>query len=223
MTPVTKTLWENIRFLRQFQFPWRFLSVLAFTSAVLGGFALQNISFLQKRIIYLSLIAFTILSTIFYWAPYQGYQKIHAEDFWNYSGSTNYFAEVNTIWMDQEPKAFPKKRIEIIAGEGAVSNQQFLHLKHTFQITATEDSTVLDRTYFFPGWMVYVDAKPSPIQFQDQNYRGLIIFSVLKGTHSVTILRQEDKIERISDGISLLAIFGLIGGALFWRRKVRMK
>lgn len=210
--PISKPLWENIKFLRQFQFPWRFLSIIIFTSSVLSAFAIQKIALLRKKYTYIVITGLVIVSTIFYWAPYQGYQKIDEKYYYNYPGSTNYFAEVNTIWMAHEPVEFPKKRVEIIAGNGTISNIKIAPLTHVSTVDAKTTVTLVDRTYFFPGWKVMIDNVSVPIEFQDQNYRGLITFNVPTGNHNVIVSYGEDKIQKASDFISIIAAAILIMG-----------
>ncbi|MDP3940857.1 MAG: 6-pyruvoyl-tetrahydropterin synthase-related protein [bacterium] len=220
--PITKPLWENISVIRQFQYPWRLLSIICFTSAFASAFVIIKYPILQKKTVYFVLSGLVIFSTVVYWAPYQGYQKVSQEAFWNYPKSTNYFAEVNTIWMADEPRAFPKNRIEIIAGDASVSDIKIAQTTHSFLVNAREPSTVLDRTYFFPGWRVLVDSAEVPMQFQDQNYRGLITFAVPQGNHKVTVFKGENKLEIISDGISIATGIVLIGGWFFFQKKQKI-
>ena len=51
-----------------------------------------------------------------------------------------------------------------------------------------------------------VDGRPKVIEFQDQNYRGLITFYVDKGKHSVNIIYENTKIRKFADAISLVSL-----------------
>lgn len=224
MQPITKPLWENLSLLRQFQFPWRLLSILCFITAIAASFALTHIKILQKKIVYLCLIAAIILSTVYYWSPYQGYQKFSQKFFWNYPGSTNYFAEVNTIWMAHEPVEFPKRRVEIIGGNADLNNIRLSSTLHEFSVNAVNNVALLDRTIFYPGWRVFVDSKSVPIQFQDQNHRGMITFNVPTGNHTVAVQYSENKLQRVSDIVTLFsALLLVIGVFVFPRLKLYEK
>lgn len=214
MHPITKPLWENIKHLRQFQFPWRFLSIIIFTSSVLSAFAIINLKFLRKKSVYAFCIFAIIFSTIFYWAPYQGYQKIDEKYYWNFPDSTNYFAEVNTIWMAHEPTEYPEKRIDLVSGKAVISDIKLSPTKHTYIVTASNETFIVDRTYFYPGWKVTVDGKKVPIQFQDQNYRGLITFNVPEGKHYVVVQYSSNMISKISNTITLIALMILLIGII---------
>lgn len=220
MQPITKPLWENFHYLRQFQFPWRFLSVLIFTTSVAAGFVIPK-NLLKNTKIFIVLLILIITSTFFYWWPYQGYQDIDEKHYRNYPGSTNYFAEVNTIWMAHEPMQFPKNRIEVIGGNAKLSNIKIRPEQYSFNASSTNDSQILVNNFFYPGWRARVDEKPSPIEFQDGNHRGLITFRLPKGDHEVVVEYQENRISKISNVITLLSVFLLIVGFIvhFYKKR----
>lgn len=212
MTPITKPLWENIEHLRQFQFPWRFLSILIFTTSVAGGFLAQNLSVILRKKTYISIVVLIILSTFFYWWPYQGYLKINENYYRNYPGSTNYFAEVNTIWMEKEPQNYPKERIEVIGGKATLADVSIKPESQSFTVAAQNEVHILSNTYFYPGWKVTANNQNVPIEFQDSNHRGLITFHLPQGTHNVTVTYSENKISKISNVLSVVAIGILLIG-----------
>lgn len=214
MNPITKIIWEKVSIIRQFEFPWRLLAIICFTSALASSFAISKLQFLRKNIVYSSLILLIILSTVYYWSPYQGYQNFKEDYFWNFPGTTTYFAEINTIWMASEPTEFPKKRIDIVAGKARILNIKLSSINHEYLVEAENNSTIVDKTFFYPGWKVTVDEKPVKIQFQDQNYRGLITFNVSTGKHKVRVFYTEDKLQRFSDVISILIVLSLAIGAI---------
>lgn len=221
MQPVTKFLWEKLSVLRQFQFPWRLLSIITFTSAWASAFVFEKIKFLHKNFAFIILIFFIITSTFAYWRPYQGYQKISQSYFWNYPLSTNYFGEVDSIWMAGAPKGYPKNRIDLIGGQAKISEVKISPEMHSFFINTAKNAKILDRTQFYPGWRVTVDNKPIVIEFQDQNNRGLITFDVPAGNHKVIVKYQENRLQKLSDIISISSFVLLIIGFIIFRcRKI---
>ncbi|OGH12038.1 MAG: hypothetical protein A2857_03510 [Candidatus Levybacteria bacterium RIFCSPHIGHO2_01_FULL_36_15] len=218
MQPVTKPIWENVSFIRQFQFSWRLLAVICFTSSLTSVFIYQ-MKFFQKRMVYFGLIILIIISTVYYWVPYQGYQKVSQEFYWNYPKSTNYFGEINSIWMAGEPKEYPKSRIDIIAGQAEVSNVKLFPELHRFLVSAKTQATLLDYTQFYPGWKVIVDNNPASIQFQDMNHRGLITFNVPAGDHIVSVQYTQNRLQTASNLISILLVLVLVTGIFIYRGK----
>ena len=203
MLSVSTPFWENISILRQFQYPWRLLSVITFISA-LAGFALPKI--ITSRFMIVCIGLFAICSTIYYWSPPQGYQTINESDYWNYPLTTNYYGEVDTIWSEGPAKAYPKEKIELIAGSAAITTLRRTSTTHEYLVQATTAATLLDNTEYFPGWNVMVNNHKTVIQFQDPNHRGLITFNVPSGTSRVSVEWRENARRLLADYISIFSI-----------------
>lgn len=218
MQPISKPLWENISILRQFQYPWRLLSVITFITA-LAGFSI--IKTIKSRLVIILIGLFTICSTIYYWVPPQGYQTINENDYWNYPLTTNYYGEVDTIWSEGPAKDYPKEKIELIAGIATIRETKRTSTTHTYTVDATTPITLLDNTEYFPGWNVFVNNVKTPIQFQDPNHRGLITFDVPSGSSTVTVKWRENKTRLVADYISIISIGIIIVLPYIYRKKLR--
>ncbi len=209
MLPVSKIVWGEISILRQFQFPWRFLSVIVFSSS-LASFFLFSIPFIKKKNFYLGTIFLVVITSIWYWNPSLGFEKVNESYYWNFPLNTTYYGETDVIWSAGPAKSYPKKRIEIISGKGTVND--FIKENHcqTFTVNAKTDLSILSHTQYFPGWEVSIDGirHTNAVQFQDPNHRGEIVFSVPKGKHAVRLQFTETKIRYIADSISAV-IFSL--------------
>ncbi|QQS44085.1 hypothetical protein IPM65_00565 [Candidatus Roizmanbacteria bacterium] len=221
MQPISEPLWEKITFIRQFQYPWRFVGILTFTTALLGAYVLRDILFLKNRSVFIALSILIIGSTVYYWRPLQGFQSFDRAFYWEYPLTTNYFSEVNTIWMAEEPTDYPAKRTEVIGGEARILSADRKSTMHTYEIEAETPAIVLDRTYFFPGWKVFVDGKETPIQFQDPAYAGMITFQVPEGKHTVVVQFEQSKIQQAGNMISLgtLTVLAAVAVALYRRQR----
>lgn len=213
MQPVSKPLWAQISMLRQFQFPWRFLSAVVFATSLLSV-SFLSFDFFKKKLVYLTVLFLVILSSIFYWRPPEGFDKIDEGYYWNYPLNTTYYGETDVIWSAGPKSAYPASRVEAISGEGKISNFTKKSNLHTFLVEAKTDLNLVDHTQYFPGWRVYVDQEKVPIQFQDPNHRGEIEFSVPKGKHEVRAKFEESKIRLIADVISIMA-FALLASIYF--------
>lgn len=210
MQPIAKPIWEKITFIRQFQYPWRFVGILTFTTALLGAYMIKDLHFLKGKSVFITVSTLVIVSTVYYWKPIQGYESHDHAFYWDYPMTTNYFSEVNTIWMAEEPTTYPAKRIEIIRGEATILSATRKSTVHQFEISAETESTILDRTYFFPGWKVLVDGTEVPIQFQDPAYAGMITFQIPEGKHHVVVQFEQSRIEQASNILSLSTLIGLL-------------
>lgn len=214
MSQLSFPLWENISFLRQFQFPWRFLSLIVFATALLGAYVLE---YLKKFFWILAIII--IISSISYWFPKEGYDKIDEQYYWNFPLNTTYYGETDVIWSAGPAKSYPKNRVAIIEGEGEIQNLSKKSNRQIFSLRGNTDVSVVSNTQYFPGWRVYVDNASIPIEFQNQNYRGLITFTAPKGNHAVRIQFEESKIRLAADLISIVAAIVVAATLFFFRKK----
>lgn len=211
MNPLSTPIWERVSFLRQFQFPWRLLSVIVFATSLLGS-TLFDLQWMKKPYVFVLSILVIIGATMFYWIPTQGFDKNVKEDFfWNYPLNTTYFGETDVIWSAGPANKYPKDRIEIIEGKATISNFKKSTQQQTFNISAQTKSRIVSHTQYFPGWRVYVDGSKTPIEFQDQNWRGLLTFIVPEGNHSVRIQFEETAIRLIANIISIVSSIVLVG------------
>lgn len=207
-SPMSKILWENISILRQFQFPWRFLSIIVFSSSLLS-IAYLSFKFFTHKFTYSLLIFAVVISTIFYWRPQLGIDRINRDYYWNFPLDTTYYGETNVIWSAGSASSYPKSRVQVI-GEGEVTNFNKKSNLHKFTINANKDVLIIDNTQYFPGWKVYIDNNQVPIQFQDPNWRGLITFNVSRGVHQVKVAFEETKIRLFADLASLATLLTLL-------------
>ena len=213
MQPVSKPLWERISFLRQFQFPWRFLSVVSFATALLSVVFLKLPIFRNTRV-YIVLLLLVIATTVFYWRPSLGYDKIDQSYYWNFPLTTTYFGETDVIWSAGPAKAYAKEPVEVISGNATVSAYTRKTQLHTFTVDVQTGARLVDHTQYFPGWRVTVDGKPETVEFQDQNWQGQITFPVSEGKHTVQVAFGESKLRLFADFVSLGTFLSLMVGLL---------
>jgi len=219
MQPVSKPLWEHVPVIRQFQFPWRFLAVIAFTTSLSVYFLFSSLKIIQNPKIYILFILLISFSTAYYWKPFQGYVPAQEKQYWEYPLTTNYNSEFNTVWMGGEPDSFPANRIEVVGGKGEITDKKLSSTKHSYTINAQNQVTIADRTYFFPGWKLSVDGKYKEIQFQDHTYQGLITFTVDPGIHTVVVQYRQSGIAQLGNLISIFILTGMILRSLLgWMR-----
>lgn len=218
MQPVSQFLWTTIPILRMFQFPWRLLNVTTFSLAILGACVFIS----KKTPVYIlaALLTATVASTAVYFRPPLGMDQIDEKYYWDYPLNTTYFGETDIIWSAGPAGSYPESRFEVVGGSGKISNPVKKGTFHTFTVTAENDVQIVDRTQYFPGWRVYVEGKKTPIEFQDQNWRGLITFRVPQGTHTVRVVWEESPVRRIAEAVTLLS---LITAVVLYGMGVRKK
>jgi hypothetical protein len=104
--------------------------------------------------------------------------------------STNF----NTIWSsNSEDYEVKTVQAQIIAGVGELKVIEQKNSSRVYQTNSNEELRLIDYTFYFPGWTVYVDGKPTEIEFQDLNYRGLITYRVPDGSHQIKVSYEHTK------------------------------
>lgn len=208
MNSKSEIFWKNNSFLRQFQFPWRFLGMICFATSISAASFLKTWVCKNKYLYYL-LIFIIIISSVSYWRPILGYLKLNENYYWNFPLNTTFYGETDVIWSAGPAKSYPKQRVEIIDGIGIIKNFLKRSNQHTFTVDLKKDSYMIDHTQYFPGWKVFVDGKSVPIQFQNQNYRGEITFLAPEGLHNIIVSFGETKIRFLADMLSLFAFVAI--------------
>lgn len=217
MLPPSLFIWNHFSLLQKFQFPWRFLTMSVFTSAIIGALLANMVS---RSYAYAgSIIA--VLLTVSYWKV-PGY-LIKPDSFFSglYAGTTD-TGESSPIWSIRFMEAFPKSHVEVIGGKASVVEKKRTTTEHDYVVTAEGQATLRENTVYFPGWKVISDNKELPIQFQDPNNRGVIAFTLQKGVHTVRVVFTDTKIRTLSGLLSLMSLFitailGILNKRL-WKR-----
>lgn len=212
MQPISIGFWAHSALLRQFQFSWRLLGIVAFFTSMLS-ICYFIFPFMKKQWMYITVLCLVIGSTAFYWIPPLGYNKVDESYYWNFPLTSTYFGETDVIWSAGPAKSYPKQRVEFISGGGAISHFSKKTQTQRFIVSANEQSQLVDHIEYFPGWRAYVNSHNVPIQFQDPNWRGQLIFSVPKGISSVVVSFGETPLRFITDILSVIAVIILL---LLW-------
>ncbi len=203
--PVSGFFWEKIPLLRQFQFPWRFMSVIVITTTLQCAVVIASLKIFKNKLIVVGLIVLTIISTVAYWKTPFGYDKVREADYWNYPRTTTYYGETDSIWAEHPASSYPRIQVETIGGTGEIKNLFRGQTVHKFQVLAQTDVHLIDHTWYFPGWRVFANGKEIPVEFQDPNHRGIITFRLPQGEHIVRVEFTKTKDRLISEIISVTA------------------
>lgn len=222
MTEFSVRIWQHITFIQKFQFPWRLLSVSVFLTSTIGALAVVG-SGSKRHITACILGIMTIISTYPMWHA-QTYKR-YPESFFTtvYAGTTD-TGESSPIWSIRFMEQRSAAPIEIISGIGKIEIYNRVSTSHQYKVFAETEISLVENTLYFPGWNVYVDGEITPVEFQNPNHRGLMIFTVPAGSHVVNIVFGKTKVRTIADGISWASgVFFVIflGTMYLWPHKKR--
>lgn len=218
--PVSNFVYEFITVLKKFQFPWRFLSLGVFSSAVVAGIVFDSVKNIKaKRTILLLGLLFILMYSYKMWQP-NGY--LYRDDsFYSsiYDGTTD-TGESSPLWSTRFMEKRAGEPSSIIDGEGVVQEVGRTSTSHKYLITIKSDTArVRENTVYFPGWTVYDNKKVVDIEYQDPGNRGLITYNLGKGTHGVEVKFEDTKIRRFSNLLTISAFGILVIGYFYFKFK----
>jgi hypothetical protein len=213
MTPGSDFLYRHISFLSGIQFPWRFLIVLVFIAPVFLAYMIDHLKYK-----YLTLLALITVIAIL------RFPQLYGKNYVEFPQSRYSFAKVNphgtdmsTMWSG-ESSQYPvaEQKIKIVEGAGTISNVEITPTSRKFILNATSDVRVVDYTFYFPGWNLFVNDAPTEIVYQDPGYRGVMTYRVPAGKYAISLLYKDTKIRFIGKVLSLVAIVCSVGIALLY-------
>lgn len=212
-TDYSLIFYQNINILSNIQFPWRMLSLFIFLPPIIVAYILNQFDEQKTRILALCLIAFFAFTRF----P-QLYSKNNTDHpFSRYLFTTVnlHSTNMNTIWTG-ETVDYPVKTVkpEIIEGKGKIVTRIQSNSWRRYTVDNQTPTRMVDYTFYFPGWRVWVDGQLTDIQFQDPNYRGVITYNVPAGKHDVYVRFTDTKVRMLGNLISLAAVIGFI--LAFW-------
>lgn len=197
--PFSAEFW-NIPPLSWFDFPWRFLTPLAFF------LALSSIFLTTHRVTKFigGILAFlTVILSI---------------NFINVSSSVNnpdtYYAtndatttsmdELMPVWVTSKPSNRYSQKIEVEKGRAQLYNLMYNSSSIKFRVIASTPSTIKVNTIYYPGWKFYINNKEIPVDYK--NPEGLMKLDVAAGSVDVIGLFRETNIRLWSNIITLISI-----------------
>lgn len=218
--PVSNFAWHLSSLLPKFQFPWRFLSYIVIGTSLLGGLVTETLK--KHRAFLAVLVVLPIVTTIPYWriaGPSSLTEQFLTVD---YVGTSD-TGETTPVWAIRFQEKKAKAPVEVVSAPDRdfveIIPGKRLQERHMFRVVAKGSARLVDNTLYFPGWTVYVDGNKTPIEFHDENWRGLITFPIEPGTHDVVVIFEETLLRKVSNAISLVTAAFL--AYMFLRRESR--
>ncbi|MBU2632445.1 hypothetical protein KKG52_01900 [Patescibacteria group bacterium] len=201
-TKYSDIFFQKIFFLNNIQFPWRFLSVLIFIPPIIFAFLYDLFS---KKIIALLLIS--IVAFLSFGQLYGKNFSIYPNKSYLSSKENLYSIQMNTIWTGKSEN-YPDREEQggIIMGKGEITRYVLKNSSRNYDVYANTPLRMIDRTFYFPGWNVYVDNVKTDIEFQDPNYRGVITYNVPAGKHTVLVAFEDTKIRLFGKILSIISL-----------------
>lgn len=212
-------IWEAIPTMAFIQFPWRFLSISVFITAIAGA---AITPYLKKRvnIIYFILILVSVIISFQYFKPKEYTDDSFFDKFLNRETTrkgVDLTKDYLPIWVqtiDGELFHVPKSQ----EGKIEVANFQKQTSKATAEIKVLSDASIIVPIAYFPGWTV--TANGNIINQENPTEQGLIKFKLPAGNYQVQFEFKDTRIRIIGNLISIISAITL---AIFLTLKVFKK
>lgn len=220
-TAASLPVWERFSVLWFIQYPWRYLSVTSFATAIL---ALTAATVIPKNYL-LGLMAVMIVFNWQYLAP-AAYLPRNNFTF----GSTN-FPHTDPM-MGLEPGYFPATvtqtntdpslpRFQVVQGKAEIKSLTEKTTKQEFTAEVKTPATIRVNTHYFPGWQAKIDdgKEISLITPGYNNPEGNMEITLTPGDYTVSLEFTKTQLRKLADYLSLGTALGLAVLAIFSRSR----
>lgn len=212
-------VWDRILLLAYLQFPWRFLTIIAFVFSVMTG---AVVIYLKKYrlLVGLLMILGVIMISVNYFRPSSWHEITDQEKFsgelWEKQVTASIF-DYLPIYAKMPPAERAPEQPEVIEGEAEILDfEKGTDWQKGKIEVKSEQAKVRLPLFYFPKLEVKIDERPS--LFDYQNDLGLVIFEVNKGRHDFYVQLKNTPVRTIGDFLTVSS-FLLIGGWLVYGKR----
>lgn len=221
MLSPSKFLWDHLPLLPFVQFPWRFLMVTVPALTLIATIGLdawaQSVSRRgwQRAAMYIGIPIVLIGTSL--WAVKDDWhinQEVNIElppgD--ALEGTTTWAGEQATRWLVPKPTAIPAQHVEGLEAntQPTVQLQQWKTDRHEYSVSAPNPMTVVEHTMYYPGWKLWINGEETPIDYQNSQAPGQIVFSLPQGQSTIKTQLTESPSRLAMDRLSLFTLAGVI-------------
>ena len=219
MTPVSIFVWIMIKPMQTIQFPWRFTSFVLPFGTIIVVYALDLIGKLMKEkvsiggykfLFYCLALVFSLLVYVdvvnmyrWKWVPEQSLLKAAIYVLW---GNEEYRPNItgDPNWKQINFKSDFSPSIASSNPAADIAPIKWLSHERIFQVFSPEQHQIRLRTFYFPGWNVYVDGNKVDLSM-DPKY-GSIVVQVPAGKHKLVAKFELTPLRKSSAYVSLAAL-----------------
>lgn len=202
--PQSDFVWK-MPFLSEINYPWTMLAPIGFLISLLSGFLASKAGLIRYLLLILSVIS------IFLFLPYarpQLYFDKGDSFYLTNDATTTSSREYTPLWVKNMPNRRPENKIEIIRGNGEVSNLIYNSKKLSFNVATENNVKVRINTIYYPGWKLFIDGRQAKIDFKNDN--GVMDVLLTKKNHYVNFVFLETPFRFFADAVSVVSMLVLL-------------
>ncbi|MFH1487217.1 MAG: glycosyltransferase family 39 protein, partial [Chloroflexota bacterium] len=204
-------LWQWIPLLPYLEFPWRFLALVAASTAFICGFPVLVLKSGDKRLTN-GLMGGIIVALLVLNFPHArperfleardtdyGPREIAARDI-----AVTTAREYEPVWVRERPRSPVGERLVVMEGNARVAVVRVSPTHYEFLAVVTERARLRVNTFYFPGWSLSVNRVEQPVDYS--NPQGLMEFTLEPGDHHVQVHFGDTPIRFWATAVSFLAL-----------------
>ena len=219
---ISDIVWEAVKPMAFFQYPWRFLLMTSFFSSFISGASIWILNKFIKNnyIIYLiSFFAFVMIVFV-------SFKFFYPQVFLNVTSSdyTNQYTlgwTTSNITSEYMPKDFQKPEnpnglanfSKLSSKDLVISNLSRNTKNLSMDIRADKSSLFLLPVAYFPSWRASLDGKNTTVL---KSGKGIIV-NIPKGVHFLKLSFVQTPVEKAGDLLSLAGVLLLFAGIIYLR------
>ena len=205
-SPLSKPIWDFLP-VSFIQFPFRVLSLTLVATAFLASFVLSVLPIKLRIASGVLLIGATLFLSKDYLMPKEF--SIQDDSFYSTNEATTTVEdEYMPSWVLKKPTSHFQNKVEIVKGEGKISNVSHNGNFVFFDYSSDSPSVVRINTIYYPGWKAYSNGVDKAI-FSD-NDQGVMDVRLADGDQKITLSFGETPARILSDAISIASLLGLL-------------
>ncbi|MBI5613572.1 hypothetical protein HY947_01490 [Candidatus Gottesmanbacteria bacterium] len=221
---ISRPLWERFSSFAFIQYPWRFLSVTSLSTSVLTGCAIHywlGREEKNRRGYAIGTFVILVLFNIRYIAP-AAFLPRNSFDLGNpelskYNSAESPFFGIEMGYMPIFTKELSlrqsKEKAIVVLGKATLTPASIGIVRQTFDVDASDVSTIRILTHYFPGWVVKLDGKDTVPAYN--NPEGFMEVTVPVGKHTLAAVLEKTQVRAVADYLSLGTLLALAGIAIF--------
>jgi hypothetical protein len=241
MLPISLGVWERLPIIAFVQQPHRLLSLAVLLLAFLVGASVASlpdrlrVGWIWGGVVLIFVTAVPLLYPQYYDPLPTDPDLTGMMAYEHRTGAigTTSFGEYLPIWVQQMPRESPLEPMYRAGGDIERLDQAYLpenaRVESTLYgfnrmellIASPEPYQAVFHTFYFPGWVAWVDGQPVPLIPVTE--RGLIGVAMPAGLHYLQLRFRETPVRLVADGLSVLALLIVVGlmGRAAWKLDFR--
>ncbi len=209
--------WSQMAFI---QFPFRWLTITTPAAVMLAAVALSLISRQDKLILFFATVL-VLASVVNVWVSALGVTQASYDRTLLEEGLTDAeVAEYRTVWLDRQKRLDEtvKPPVRVSSGEASIVEKDASGSWQSYVASVDIPSSLVLRSYYFPGWVVRVDNRPVEIT---PSKEGNIQFAIEPGEHIITVTFEDTWPRTAGKFVSAAGLIILV--IIIWRSTLSTK